>query len=101
MKSLGENKQKEIGITHGFFQNVDIRMVFGSVPQDLLEEQGVFDQAAPRDVQEAPEVQLAAEGRLQAALQEILDSPVLLLLIQECFGCQLIAAVAFVGVESW
>lgn len=75
-------------------------MVLGGVPQDLLEEQGVFDQAAPRDVQEAPEVQLAAEGRLQAALQEILHPPVLLLLVQESFGCQLVAAVAFVGVES-
>lgn len=79
---------------------MDVRVVFGSVPQDLLEEQGVFDQAAPGDVQEAPQVQLAAEGRLQAALQEILHPPVLLLLIQQGFGCQLIAAVAFVGVES-
>lgn len=95
--SGGQNKPQRI--THSFLQDVDVGVVLGSVPQDLLEEQRVFHQAAPRDVQEAPKVQLAAEGRLQAALQEILHPPVLLLLVQQGFGCQLVAAVAFVGVE--
>lgn len=76
-------------------------MVFGSVPQDFFEEQWVFDQPTSRNVQKAPEVQLAAERRLEAALKEVLHSPVLFLLIQKRFGCQLIATVAFVGMESW
>lgn len=88
-----------VAVTYGFFQNLDIGVVFRSVPQDLLQQQRVFDQPASRDVQEAPKVELAAERRLKAALQEVLNSPVLLLLVQKGFGCQLIAAVTFVGVE--
>lgn len=96
-----QSNAHKIAIAYGFFQDLDIRMVFGSVPQDLFQEQRVFDQPTSRDVQKAPKVQLAAERRLEAALKEVLHSPVLLLLIQKGFGCQLIATVTFVGMESW
>lgn len=67
--------------------------------QDLFEQQWVLDQARAWDVQEAPQVQLPAEGRLKAALQEVLHPSVLLLLVQQRLGCQLVAAVVLVGVK--
>jgi len=36
MPRLYQNHNHTITITYGFFQNLNIRMVFGSVPQDLL-----------------------------------------------------------------
>lgn len=48
---------------------------------------------------QAPQVQLPAEGRLKAALQEVLHPSVLLLLVQQRLGCQLVAAVVLVGVK--
>lgn len=75
-------------------------MVVGRVLQDLPEQQGVLHQSAARDVQEVPQVQLAAEGRLEAALQEVLHPPVLLLLIQQGFGLHLVTAVRGVGGET-
>lgn len=74
-------------------------MLWWSVSQYLLKQQWILDQARARDVQEAPQVQLPAKGRLEAALQEVLHPPVLLLLVQQRLGCQLVAAVVLVGVE--
>lgn len=74
-------------------------MVSRRVSQDLLEQQGVLDQPGARDVQEAPEIQLATEGGLEAALQEVLHPRVLLLLVQQRLGCQLVAAVVFVCIK--
>lgn len=71
------------------------------MPQDFLQEERVLDQATPRDVQKAPEVQLAAERRFKATLEEVLDSAVLLLLVQEGFSCQLVAAIGLVCIQSW
>lgn len=75
-------------------------MVVGRVFQDLPEQQGILHQPAAWDVQEVPEVQLPAEGRLEAALQEVLHPPVLLLLVQQGLGLHLIAAVRRVGGET-
>lgn len=68
--------------------------------EDLSQQQWVFHQARSWDVQEAPEVQLPAEGRLQAALQEVLHSLVLFFLVQQGFSCKLVAAVVFVGIQT-
>lgn len=76
-------------------------MVCRSVFQDLLEEQRVFKEAGARDVQEAPQVQLSAEGGLKAPLQEVLHPWILLLLVQQRLGGQLLAAVVLVGIEPW
>lgn len=75
-------------------------MIRGSVSEDFSEQQRVLDQAGTWDVQETPEVQFPAEGGLQAALQEVLHTPVLLFLVQQSFGCKLVAAVSFVGVQT-
>jgi len=56
MTCLRQSNDHKITITYGFFQNLDIGMVFGSVPQDLFQEQWVFDQPTSRNVQEAPKV---------------------------------------------
>lgn len=87
-------------ITYSSLQTGYVRVIRSSVFQDLSQQQWVFHQAWARDVQEAPEVQLPAERRLQAALQEVLDPPVLLLLVQQGFGCQLVAAVLFVTIQT-
>lgn len=88
-------------LTYCCLQAVDIWVIRRSVSEDFSQQQRVFHQAWARYVQEAPEVQFPAEGRLQAALQEVLHSSVLLLLVQQGFGCELIAAVVFVGVQTW
>lgn len=75
-------------------------MLWWCVSQDLFEQQWVLDEARAWYVQEAPEVQLPAEGRLEAALQEVLNPPVLLLLVKQGLGRQLVAAVVPVGIES-
>lgn len=75
-------------------------MIRGSVSEDFSEQQRVLHQAGTWDVQETPEVQFPAEGGLQAALQEVLHTPVLLFLVQKRFGCKLVAAVSFVGVQT-
>lgn len=87
--------------TYCILQILLVRVAARRVPQNLLQQQRVLDQTAARNIQETPEVQLPAEGRLQAALKEILHSLVLLLLIQERFCCQLITAVFFVFIEPW
>ncbi len=68
--------------------------------EDLSQQQRVFDQATAWYVQEAPEVQFAAEGRLQTALEEVVHPMVLLLMVQQCFGCHLVTAVAVVGFKT-
>ena len=61
----------------------DVVGVLG-VLENLLEEQGVLDQAGPRHVQEGPQVQLPGEGRLDTPLQEVTEGLVIrLLLVQE------------------
>lgn len=69
--------------------------------EDLFEQEGVFEQAGAGDVQEAPQVQLPAEGRLQAALQEVLHPPVLFLLVQQGLGRHLVTAVVSVCIQPW
>lgn len=68
--------------------------------QDLSEQQRVFHQSTARDVQEVPQVQLPAEGRLETALQEVLHPPILLLLVQQGLGLHLVTAVRCVGGEE-
>lgn len=85
--------------TYCFLQAGSVRVVCWRVLQDLPEQQRVFHQAGARDVQEAPQVQLPAEGGLEAALQEVLHSWILLLLVQQRLGGQLLAAVVLVGVQ--
>lgn len=68
--------------------------------QDLPEQQRVLDQSAAWDVQEVPQVQLPAEGGLQAALEEVMDPMVLLLVVQQGLGGHLVAAVAVVRVQA-
>lgn len=75
-------------------------MLWWRVLEDLLQQQWVLDQTGARDVQETPQVQLPAEGRLQAALQEVLHAPVLLLLVQQRLGSELVAAVLLVGIQA-
>lgn len=79
--------------THCLIQVLTVRMVVRRVFEDLPEQQGVFDQPAPGYIQEVPQVQLPAEGRLQAALQEVVHPVVLLLMVQQSLGCHLITAV--------
>lgn len=71
------------------------------VPQHLLEKERILEEARAGDVQEAPQVQLPAERRLQAALEEVAHAPVLLLLVQQRLGRQLTAAVLAVCVQTW
>lgn len=75
-------------------------MVVGRVLEDLPEQQRVLHQSTARDVQEVPQVQLPAERRLQAALQEVLHPQILLLLVQQGLGLHLVTAVWSVGVEA-
>lgn len=77
-----------------------IRVVVGRVLQDFPEQQWVFHQPAAGDVQEVPQVQFPAKGRLEAALQEVLDPPILLLLVQQGFSFHLVTAVRCVGGEA-
>ena len=87
--------------TYGRLQTGDVRVFGGRVSEYLPEQERVLDQPRAWDVQEAPQVQLPAEGRLQAALQEVLHTLVLLLLVQQGLGSQLVAAVHLVGVQTW
>lgn len=73
-----------------------VRRVF----EDLSQQQRVFDQATAWDVQEVPEVQFATEGRLQTALKEVVHPMVLLLMVQQCFGCYLVTAVTVVDFKT-
>ena len=84
--------------TYGFLETANIWMLWWSVSQYLFEQQWVLDQAGAWNVQETPQVQFPAEGWLKATLQEVLHASVLLLLVQQRLGCQLVAAVVFVGV---
>lgn len=77
-----------------------VRVVVGRVLQDLPEQQRVFHQSAAGDVQEVPQAQLPAKGRLATALQEVLDPPILLLLVQQGLGLHLVTAVRSVGGET-
>lgn len=70
-----------------FIQAGSVWVLRGSVFQNLFEKQWLLDQSRAWDVQEAPQVQLPAEGRLKAALQEVLHPSVLFLLVQQCLGC--------------
>lgn len=87
-------------ITYSSLQTGYIWVIRRSVSEDLSQQQWIFHQTGTWDVQEAPEVQLPAEGRLQAALQEVLHALVLFFLVQQCFGCKLVAAVVFVSIQT-
>lgn len=47
--------------THSFGQRVLIRVIRRRALLDLLQQQWVFDQTAPWEIQEVPQVQLPAE----------------------------------------
>lgn len=68
--------------TYSFGQHVLIWVIGGRALLNLLQQQRVLDQAAAGQIQEVPQVQLAAEGRLLTQAQEVLDSLFLLLLVQ-------------------
>lgn len=89
---------KSMSSTYRFLQAGSVWVLQRSVFQYLFEQQWVLDQARAWNVQEAPQIQLPAEGGLKAALQEVLYPPVLLLLVQQSLGCQLVAAVVLVGI---
>ena len=86
--------------SHRFIQVLPIWVVVGRVLQDLSEQQRVFHQPAARDVQEVPQVQLPAKRGLEAALQKVLNPPILLLLVQQVLGFHLVTAVRSVGGET-
>lgn len=86
--------------TYRLVQVLPVGVVVGRVLQDLPEQQRVFHQSAAGDVQEVPQVQLPAKGRLATALQEVLDPPILLLLVQQGLGLHLVTAVRGVGGET-
>lgn len=85
---------------HRLVQVLPVWVVVCRVLQDLPEQQRVFHQPAARDVQEVPQVQLPAKGRLETALQEVLDPPILLLLVQQSLSFDLVTAVWSVGAET-
>ena len=85
---------------HRLLQVLLVRVVVGRVLQDLPEQQWIFHHPAAGNVQEVPQVQLPTEGRLEAALQEVLHPPVLLLLVQQGLGLHLVTAVRGVGGET-
>lgn len=86
--------------TYCFGQRVLVRVVGGRALLDLLQQQRVLDQAAARQIQEVPQVQLAAEGRLLTQAQEVLHALLLLLLVQQGFGPHLVAAVGHIGIQA-
>lgn len=59
---------KSVCFTYRFLQTASIWVLCWSVLQDLFEQKRVLDKAGARDVEEAPQVQLPAEGRFKAAL---------------------------------
>lgn len=89
---------KIVSLTYRFLQAGRIRVLWWSVPQYLFEQQWILDQTGAWDVQEAPQVQLPAEGGLQTALEEVLHPWVLFFLVQQRLSCQLVATVVFVGI---
>ena len=66
----------------------------------LFQQQGVFHQAAPREIQEVPQVQFPAERGLLAQAQEVLHSLLLLLLVQQGFSAHLVTAVRNIGLKA-
>ena len=69
-------------------------------PQDLVHEQRILDEPRARHVQEAPQVQLAAEGRLEAAVEEVVEPLVGgLLLVEQRPRPHLVRAVAHVVLQ--
>lgn len=88
------------GFPYRLVQVLQVGVVIGRVLQDLPEQQWVFHQPAAGNVKEVPQIQLPAEGRLETTLQEVLDSVILLLLVQQGFGLHLVTAVRSVGGET-
>lgn len=87
-------------MTYSFGQCVLIRVIRWSALLYLFQQQRVFDQTAAGEIQEVPQVQFAAEGRLLTQAQEMLHSFLLLLLIQQGFGPHLVTAVRHIGLQA-
>lgn len=87
-------------MTYSFGQCILIRVIRWSALLYLFQQQRVFDQTAAGEIQEVPQVQFAAEGRLLTQTQEMLHSFLLLLLIQQGFGPHLVTAVCHIGFQA-
>lgn len=86
--------------THSIRQRVLIRVLRRGALLYLLQQQWVFDQTASRQIQEVPQVQFPAERRLLTQAQEVLHSLLVLFLVQQGFGPNLITAVCDVGLQT-
>lgn len=86
--------------THGIRQCVLIRVVRRCALLYLFQQQGVFDQTAPREIQKVPQVQFPAERRLLTQAQKLLHSFLLLLLVQQGFSPHLVTAVCNIGLQA-
>lgn len=86
--------------THNIRQCVLIWMVRRGALLYLFQQQRVFDQTAPREIQEVPQVQFPAERRLLTQTQKLLHPFLLLLLVQQGFGPHLVTAVCNIGLQA-
>lgn len=86
--------------THCIRQSVLIRVVWRCALLYLFQQQGVFDQTAPREIQEVPQVQFPAERRLLTQAQEVLHSFLKLFLVQQGFSPHLVTAVRNIGLQA-
>lgn len=86
--------------THSIGQRVLVRVIWRRALLYLFQQQRVFDQTAPGEIQKVPQVQLPAERGLLAQAQEVLHSLLVLLLVQQGFGPHLVTAVCDVGLQA-
>lgn len=87
-------------LTHSIRQRVLIRVLRRCALLYLFQQQGVFDQAASREIQKVPQVQFPAKRRLLTQTQELLHSLIVLFVVQQGFGSDLVTAVCNVGLQA-
>lgn len=86
--------------THSIRQCVLIRVVRRCTFLYLFQQQRVFDETAPGEIQEVPQVQFPAEWRLLTQAQKVLHSFLVLLLVQQGFSSHLVTAVCNIGLQA-
>lgn len=86
--------------THSIGQRVLVRVLWRRALLYLLQQQGVFDQTASREIQEVPQVQFPAERGLLAQTKEVLNLFLVLFLVEQGFGPHLVTAVRNVGLQA-
>ena len=97
---MSESASLCVTATHSIRQRVLVRVVCRCALLYLFQQQGVFDQTAPREIQEVPQVQFPAERRLLTQAQEVLHPLLQLLLVQQGFSPHLVTAVCNVGLQA-